>query len=245
MINIDNKNIFSKARVAIIGASGGIGSTLSRQIRALDRDNTIVEIVRNKSKKNQFEMNMLDEHSVAKCAEEIKDKYGSFDVILNTTGLLHTKNHSPERTFREIDLDYLQEVFQVNTYIPFLISKYFVPILTKESASIIAFMSARLGSISDNKLGGWYSYRSSKTALNMLIKTLSIELSYSNKNAICIGLHPGTVDTQLSKPFTQKFKNKKVFTKEEAGGYLIKTLNNINHNDTGNIIDWHGKTIPY
>ena len=245
MINIDNKNIFSKARVAIIGASGGIGSTLSRQIRALDRDNTIVEIVRNKSKKNQFEMNMLDEHSVAKCAEEIKDKYGSFDVILNTTGLLHTKNHSPERTFREIDLDYLQEVFQVNTYIPFLISKYFVPILTKESASIIAFMSARLGSISDNKLGGWYSYRSSKTALNMLIKTLSIELSYSNKNAICIGLHPGTVDTQLSKPFTQKIKNKKVFTKEEAGGYLIKTLNNINHNDTGNIIDWHGKTIPY
>ena len=245
MINIDNKNIFSKARVAIIGASGGIGSTLSRQIRGLDRDNTIVEIVRNKSKKNQFEMNMLDEHSVAKCAEEIKDKYGSFDVILNTTGLLHTKNHSPERTFREIDLDYLQEVFQVNTYIPFLISKYFVPILTKESASIIAFMSARLGSISDNKLGGWYSYRSSKTALNMLIKTLSIELSYSNKNAICIGLHPGTVDTQLSKPFTQKIKNKKVFTKEEAGGYLIKTLNNINHNDTGNIIDWHGKTIPY
>ena len=164
---------------------------------------------------------------------------------MNTTGLLHTKNYSPERTFREINLDYLQEVFQVNTYIPFLVSKYFAPILTKESASIIAFMSARLGSISDNKLGGWYSYRSSKTALNMLIKTLSIELSYSNKNAICVGLHPGTVDTQLSKPFTQKIKNKKVFTKEEAAEYLIKALNNIDHNDTGNIIDWRGEAVPY
>ena len=106
-------------------------------------------------------------------------------------------------------------------------------------------MSARLGSISDNKLGGWYSYRSSKTALNMLIKTLSIELSYSNKNAICVGLHPGTVDTQLSKPFTQKIKNKKVFTKEEAAEYLIKALNNIDHNDTGNIIDWRGEAVPY
>ena len=245
MINIENKNIFSKAKVAIIGASGGIGSTISKQIRALDRENTIIEIVRHKSRKNQFEMDMLDEHSVAKCAEEIRNKYGSLDVVLNTTGLLHTKNYSPERTFREINLDYLQEVFQVNTYIPFLVSKYFAPMLTKESASIIAFMSARLGSISDNKLGGWYSYRSSKTALNMLIKTLSIELSFSNKSAICVGLHPGTVDTQLSKPFTQKIKNKKVFTKEEAAEYLIKALNNIDHNDTGNIIDWRGEAVPH
>ncbi len=245
MINIENKNIFSKAKVAIIGASGGIGSTISKQVRALDRENIIIEIVRQKSKKSQFEMDMLDEHSVAKCAEEIRNKYGSLDIVLNTTGLLHTKNYSPERTFREINLDYLQEVFQVNTYIPFLISKYFAPILTKESASIIAFMSARLGSISDNKLGGWYSYRSSKTALNMLIKPLSIELSYSNKNAICVGLHPGTVDTQLSKPFTQKIKNKKVFTKEEAAEYLIKALNNIDHKDTGNIIDWRGEAVPY
>ena len=245
MINIENKNIFSKAKVAIIGASGGIGSTISRQIRAMERENTIIEIVRQKAKKNQFEMDMLDEHSVAQCAEEIKKQYGSLDVVLNTTGLLHTSNNSPERTYREINLDYLQEIFQVNTFIPFLVCKYFAPLLTKESASIIAFMSARLGSMSDNRLGGWYSYRSSKTALNMLIKTLSIELSYSNKNAICVGLHPGTVDTQLSSPFTQKIKNSRVFTKEEAAEYLIKALNNIDHNDTGNIIDWRGETVPY
>tara|TARA_B100000575_G_scaffold290641_1_gene294720 strand:- start:706 stop:1443 length:738 start_codon:yes stop_codon:yes gene_type:complete len=245
MINIENKNIFSSATVAIIGASGGIGSTISKQIRTLDRKNTVIEIVRSKSKKSQFEMDMLNEDSVANCANEIRNKFGSIDVVLNTTGLLHTKKHSPERTYKEIDLDYLQEVFQVNTFIPFLISKYFAPLLTKDSASIIAFMSARLGSISDNKLGGWYSYRSSKTALNMLIKSLSIELSYSNKNAICIGLHPGTVDTQLSRPFTQKFKNKRVFTKEEAVEFLISALNSIDHKDTGNIIDWHGKTIPY
>ena len=106
-------------------------------------------------------------------------------------------------------------------------------------------MSARLGSISDNNLGGWYSYRSAKTALNMLIKTLSIELSYSNKNAICVGLHPGTVDTQLSKPFTQRVRNKKVFTRDEAAEYLISILNNIDQTDNGKIIDWQGVRIPY
>ena len=195
MINIENRNIFSKAKVAIIGASGGIGSTISKKIRALDSENTVIEIVRTKTRTNQFEMDMLNEDSVARCAEEVKDKIGNLDIVLNTTGLLHTKNHAHERTYREINFDYLEEIFQVNTFIPFLISKYFTPNLTKDSASIIAFMSARLSSISDNKLGGWYSYRSSKTALNMLIKTLSVELSYSNKNAICVGLHPGTVDT--------------------------------------------------
>ena len=245
MINIENRNIFSKAKVAVIGASGGIGSTISKKIRALDSENTVIEIVRTKTRTNQFEMDMLNENSVARCAEEIKDKIGNLDIVLNTTGLLHTRNHAPERTYREINFDYLEEIFQVNTFIPFLISKYFTPNLTKDSASIIAFMSARLSSISDNKLGGWYSYRSSKTALNMLIKTLSVELSYSNKNAICVGLHPGTVDTQLSKPFTQKIKNKKIFTKDEAAEFLIEVLNNIDHNDSGSIIDWQGEKVPY
>ncbi len=245
MINIENKNIFSKAKVAIIGASGGIGSTVSQKIKELDPENVVIEIVRSKTKKNQFEMDMLNEGSVARCANEIKDQFGDLDVVFNATGLLHTKDHTPERTYKEIDLSYLEEIFKVNTYIPFMITKYFAPILTKDSSSIIAFMSARLGSISDNNLGGWYSYRSAKTALNMLIKTLSIELSYSNRNAICVGLHPGTVDTQLSKPFTQRVRNKKVFTRDEAAEYLISILNNIDQTDNGKIIDWQGVRIPY
>ena len=106
-------------------------------------------------------------------------------------------------------------------------------------------MSARIGSISDNNLGGWYSYRASKAALNMLIKTLSIELSYKNKNAICIGLHPGTVKTNLSDPFSEKIKAYKVFSKEESIDYLIEQINRVDHTFSGKLIDWKGDIIPY
>ena len=97
----------------------------------------------------------------------------NLDIIINATGLLHVGNYKPERTFREINYDYLNEIFKINTFSPFLISKYFSPLLNKNHTSIIAFLSARLGSISDNSLGGWYSYRSSKAALNSYVKNIS------------------------------------------------------------------------
>jgi NAD(P)-dependent dehydrogenase (short-subunit alcohol dehydrogenase family) len=241
----ENYQRFKNAKIAIIGANGGIGSAIINKIYNLDVANEVIEIVRTKKHSNQFEMDMLDDNSIFSCAEEIQKKYNNLDIIINATGLLHVGNYKPERTFREINYDYLNEIFKINTFSPFLISKYFSPLLNKNHTSIIAFLSARLGSISDNSLGGWYSYRSSKAALNMLIKTLSLELAYTNKNAICIGIHPGTVDTKLSSPFTEKMRNKKIFTKDEAAGYLMNIINNVDSLQNGYIIDWQEKKIDY
>lgn len=241
----DNKNKFQNAKVVVVGATGGIGSAFVEKIKQLDTNNIVIEVVRKKTQDHQIEVDMLNEESMAKCAQDIQDQYGAIDIILNTVGLLHSDGAMPERAYKEINQDFLQKTFEANTFIPFMVSKYFVPLLSKENTSLIAFMSARIGSISDNNLGGWYSYRASKAALNMLIKTLSIELTYKNKNAICIGLHPGTVKTNLSDPFSEKIKAYKVFSREESISYLIDQINRIDHTFSGKVIDWKGDIIPY
>jgi len=244
-MKIDNKNKFQNAKVVLVGATGGIGSAFVEKIKQLDTNNIVIEVVRKKTQDHQIEVDMLNEESMAKCAQDIQDQYGAIDIILNTVGLLHSDGAMPERAYKEINQDFLQKTFEANTFIPFMVSKYFVPLLSKENTSLIAFMSARIGSISDNNLGGWYSYRASKAALNMLIKTLSIELTYKNKNAICIGLHPGTVKTNLSDPFSEKIKAYKVFSREESIDYLVNQINLIDRTFSGKLIDWKGDIIPY
>ena len=244
-MNTNTNNKFQNAKVLVVGATGGIGSAFVEKIKQLDKDNIIIEVVRKKKYNHQIEVDMLDEESMTQCALEIHKQHGTIDMILNTVGLLHSDGAMPERAYKEINQDFLQKTFEVNTFIPFLVSKHFIPLLSKNKTSLIAFMSARIGSISDNNLGGWYSYRASKSALNMLIKTLSIELSYKNKNAICIGLHPGTVKTNLSDPFSEKIKAYKVFSKEESIDYLVNQINRVDQTFSGKLIDWKGDVIPY
>ncbi|MAV98818.1 MAG: hypothetical protein CML81_03300 [Rhodobiaceae bacterium] len=244
-MNTNTNNKFQNAKVLVVGATGGIGSAFVEKIKQLDKDNIIIEVVRKKKYNHQIEVDMLDEESMTQCALEIHKQHGTIDMILNTVGLLHSDGAMPERAYKEINQDFLQKTFEANTFIPFLVSKHFIPLLSKNKTSLIAFMSARIGSISDNNLGGWYSYRASKSALNMLIKTLSIELSYKNKNAICIGLHPGTVKTNLSDPFSEKIKAYKVFSKEESIDYLVNQINRVDQTFSGKLIDWKGDVIPY
>ena len=137
------------------------------------------------------------------------------------------------------------KIFSINTIGPTLIGKYFIPLLKKDSPSILSFLSARVGSISDNRIGGWYSYRASKAALNMIIKTLSIEVARNNKNAMIIGLHPGTVDTNLSKPFQGNVSNDKLFTPEYSISKMVEVMNNLSPDDSGNCFAWDGKRIEF
>ncbi|MDC0037014.1 short-chain dehydrogenase, partial [bacterium] len=125
------------------------------------------------------------------------------------------------------------------------IAKHCLNKLDKTKPSIFAALSARVGSIEDNKLGGWYAYRMSKTALNMFIKTASIEIKRQNPNAIVVGLHPGTVDSPLSKPFQKNIKPEKLFTPEFSANKLIQVMHSLNINDSGKIFAWDGKQIPY
>ncbi len=171
---------------------------------------------------------------------------GAFDLVLVATGVLHEVGGlQPEKSWRALDAGSLEKAFTVNSIAPALVAKHFLPLLIRDRKAVFAALSARVGSIEDNTLGGWYAYRASKAALNMLIKTLSIELARRNPSATCIALHPGTVDTALSKPFQHSVPNGKLFSPELAAKKLLGVLDGITTEDSGNLMAWDGTRIPF
>ncbi len=235
--------------IAIIGASGAIGKALVHQlclnkwtevIYAFSRSQKVYEHFNVKS----FFINLEDENSI-KTAANNAICFNGFDLIIIATGILHTDEIFPEKALRDISAKNFHKLFAINTIGPALVMKYFLPLLAKNRKSIFAVMSARIGSINDNRLGGWYAYRASKAALNMIIKTASIELRRQNKHAIIIGLHPGTVDSPLSKPFQTPISREKIFTAEYAAIKLLDVMNKLTLESTGKIFAWDGVEIPY
>jgi NAD(P)-dependent dehydrogenase (short-subunit alcohol dehydrogenase family) len=238
----------SKKRVVIMGVSGGIGSALLEQIK----DKSKIEIFAfSKSEPKMKHENICYSHidyndvSTIQSAAEMVSKKGLIDLIIVATGFLHNENIWPEKSLRDLNQDSFEQNFLINTIGPALIAKYFLPLLNKNDKSIFAILSARVGSITDNRLGGWYSYRMSKAAINMFIKTTSIEMARKNKEAIILGLHPGTVYSQLSTPFQSHVPAEKLFTTEYSASCLLKVLDGVTINDSGKIIAWDGSTLPY
>jgi NAD(P)-dependent dehydrogenase (short-subunit alcohol dehydrogenase family) len=166
-------------------------------------------------------------------------------VILVATGLLQGEGISPEKNVRALSHEGFTKSFEINTIGPAMTAKYFVPLLSRDGKSVFAALSARVGSISDNRLGGWYAYRASKAALNMVLKTLSLEIGRRFKNQIIVGLHPGTVDTGLSKPFQGNVPEGKLFTPEFAAGKLLSVIDGLSAEDSGNLFDWAGEQIEF
>ena len=140
-------------------------------------------------------------------------------------------------------MDAYEAVFGINTFGPGLVAKHFLPKMAREGRTVFAALSARVGSISDNGFGGWHAYRASKAALNMLIRNLAIEQARKNDQSICVGLHPGTVDTRLSAPFQGNVPDKQLFSPEQSAGYLLDVIDGLTASDTGRLFDWQGKEI--
>ena len=163
--------------------------------------------------------------------------------MIVATGILFDGNITPEKSLRELSAKKFLRLFEVNTILPALIAKHFLPKLNKQDRSIFAAISARVGSVSDNKLGGWYSYRASKSGLNMIIKNAAIEINRQNKNAIIVGLHPGTVDSNLSKPFQGNVPDGKLFTPDYSVKRLLHVLGNLTPESSGRCFSWDGKEV--
>lgn len=214
--------------MVILGASGGIGAALVAATGAIAI--------------SRPEFDLMDEASIKAAADRVRAAYGTVDVVILATGLLHGDGVAPEKSWAKVDADAMARVFAINTIGPALVAKHFLPLLTRERKSVFAALSARVGSISDNRLGGWVSYRASKAALNQVIRTFSIELKRKNPKAICIGLHPGTVDTALSKPF-QASAPKGVFEAENAAAHLLTVIDQRTVDDSGDVFDWAGQPI--
>jgi NAD(P)-dependent dehydrogenase (short-subunit alcohol dehydrogenase family) len=188
-----------------------------------------------------FDLDIENQTSIEDAAQNIKDY--AVDTIIVATGILHSENFGPEKSIREINYSTMAKVIAVNTIGPALIGRYFIPLLRKDTKSVLAFLSARVGSISDNKLGGWYSYRASKTALNQIIKNFSIELKRTNPKAVVLALQPGTVDSNLSEPFKKNVSKGKLFSSEQSREFLSDVIAKATTKDSGNLIAYDGEII--
>ena len=236
--------------VVLIGHTGGIGRALLQQLLADDTVTAISAASRGglnlgHAKLVQEPMDMLDEASIAQFAETVRVR-GAPRLIILATGLLHAGGHiQPEKSWRALNAESMMATFAANAIGPALVAKHFLPLLPRTGKSVFAALSARVGSISDNQLGGWYGYRSAKAALNMLIKTLSIELQPRWPEAICVGLHPGTVDTSLSKPFQSNVRAGQLFSPAAAAAHLLLVIDGLCPDRTGELISLDGSTIGF
>ena len=170
---------------------------------------------------------------------------GKFDLCIIATGLLQDKEITPEKNMKSLKTSSFNKSFLINTIGPALVAKHFIPLLRNDKKAVLAAISARVGSISDNKIGGWYAYRASKAALNMVIKCLSIEVSRKSKNQIILGLHPGTVDTNLSKPFQKNVPKEKLFSSDFSALKLLNVINKATVNESGSLLAWDGSVISF
>ena len=167
------------------------------------------------------------------------------DLVIVATGILHRDALQPEKSMRELDADSMMDLLRVNTIGPALIAKHALPLMRRGHKSVFAALSARVGSIGDNRLGGWASYRMSKSALNMMLRTLAIEQARKLPDSIVVALHPGTVDTGLSKPFTARVPQSRLFAPGQAAGHLLDVIEELTPDDTGGFFAWDGSRIGY
>lgn len=167
-------------------------------------------------------------------------------LVLVATGLLHdpARGIAPEKSWKALDGAAMAEVFAANTIAPALIAKHMLPLLPRDRRAVFAVLSARVGSIGDNRLGGWHSYRASKAALNMLVRNFAIELRRSHPQALAVALHPGTVDSRLSAPFQRGVAAGKLFSPDQSAGYLLDVLDRLTPGDSGGLYAWDGTCLP-
>lgn len=236
-------------RAAIFGVGGGIGAALLRALSADPRCAAVSAGARRAiepagPKVRSFKFDLEDEASIAAAAETCAAD-GPVNLVVVATGLLHAPDLQPEKTWRSLDARTLLRAFAVNAIGPALIGKHMLPLLVKSEKAVFAAMSARVGSISDNRLGGWHSYRASKAALNMLIRNLAIELARVNRDAACVALHPGTVDTLLSRPFQDGKGASRLFAPDVAAGHLLSVINSLTPEHSGRLFAWDGAEIVF
>lgn len=223
-------------KTVVIGASGGIGGALARLYAA--RGDEVVGLSRSGTG-----LDLAEPASIADAAAALP--FAHIERLIVATGLLHEEGLAPERALRDLDAERLQRAFLVNAIGPALVLRHFAPRLARGQRVEVALLSARVGSITDNKLGGWYGYRASKAALNQLMRTAAVELARTRPEAVVAALHPGTVDTAMSRPFQANVASERLFTADRSAGYLAGVLDRLTPADSGGLFDWRGERIPF
>lgn len=237
-------------RAVIFGATGGIGAALVGQLESSGRYGTIYAGGRNlpsveRPETVPFSFDLTDETSITQAAR-MTGETGPIDLAIVSTGILHRADQPmPEKSWRAIDGQAMAEMFAINTIGPALIAKHFLPLMRRHGRCVFAVLSARVGSIADNRLGGWHSYRASKAALNMLVRNFGIELAARNPQGIVVSIHPGTVETALSKPFKRSVPQGKLFQPDQSAAHILSAIDQLSAVDSGGLFAWNAERIPY
>ena len=222
----------------VVGAGGGLGGALLAGLEAGGAYGQVIGLGRTSTPP----LNLLDEPSIAAAAAGVATA-GELRLLLDATGFLHDARYQPERSLRGIDPAHMAHAFAINAIGPALLMKHFCPLLPRRGRAVFAPLSARVGSIGDNRLGGWHSYRAAKAALNQLVRTAAVELRRTNPDSICVALHPGTVATPLSAPFSKSGLD--VRPPEQAAGDILAVLSALQPADSGGFFDQTGAAIPW
>jgi NAD(P)-dependent dehydrogenase (short-subunit alcohol dehydrogenase family) len=236
----------------VVGASGGIGRAIAAQLAAMAGYGRVVALSRRRpagwatnERQDWIAADVLDETTLAAAAARLSEGGGTVTRIVVASGQLHRPGSGPEKSMRSLSLDALTALFAVNAAGPALAAKHLLPLTPRTRASLFAALSARVGSIGDNGLGGWYGYRASKAALNMLIRTLAIEHQRTRPLGVCVALHPGTVDTALSAPFQAGVPSGKLFTPDRSATALLSVMDSLGPDANGGFFGWDGAPIPW
>jgi len=243
----------------VVGASQGIGLGFVQRLLSEDSIDRVYATYRNaqtaealfKLRDDAGErlvcvpMDLTQESTIIEGLALIRTTSERLDLVINCVGFLHTDTIQPEKSLRQLDTDHLLQYFHVNSVGPVLLAKHLVPLLKKSDRSILATISAKIGSIGDNYLGGWYGYRASKAALNMFMRTTAIEYGRKTPKTIVVVLHPGTTDTQLSKPFQKNVPASKLFSVEKTVSLLLTVIGTLKQEDSGHFFSWDGNPLPW
>ena len=222
------------AAAVVIGTSGGIGAAMADRLEGDPRFAVVHRLSRSGTG-----FDLEDEPSIAQAAAQVA-KGPVPTLVFVATGVLH-HGHEPERSYRAMTAEHLLRDYSVNAVGPALVAKHFVPLLPRDRRAVFAALSARVGSIGDNRLGGWHSYRASKAALNMILRNLAIELGRTHREAVVAGLHPGTVDTALSTPFQKGVPD--LFTPARSAAAMLAVLDGLTPDDSGGVFAWDGARV--
>ena len=223
-------------RACVIGASGAIGAAFVSALQHNPRCAEVVALHRH----SDPAIDLTDEASIQSAAEQIKAQ-GPFHLIIHAAGILHQQEFMPEKKLGDLNMAQMQATFMVNTFGPAIVLRHFSKLLDKQRG-VFALLSAKVGSIEDNRLGGWYSYRASKAALNMMIKTAAIEIKRTQPNAIVFALHPGTVNSALSQPFRGAEIGRPA---EQAAQEMLEVIDCLQADDHGSFLSYKGERLPW
>lgn len=251
--------IIKDANTLIIGTSQGIGLGFVKKLLRDERISKIYATYRNPNTAEELLslvdeypdkltcliMDITDESQIIASVKHISAEINKLHLVINCVGLLHEENLQPEKSLKQINSENLLRYFQINSIGAVLLAKHLLPLFRHKEPSVFATISAKVGSIGDNQLGGWYGYRASKAALNMLMRNVAIEYGRSCPQTLVVTLHPGTTDTGLSRPYQRNVPPEKLFSVERTVSQLLTVIEQLQAGDSGQFFSWDGRKLPW